>query len=246
MEPPDRWEDRMSAPQPFASTRWSLIVAAKGRDEPEARRALAELCQLYWFPLYRYIRRRGHSHESAQDLTQEFFARLLEKGGLGQPDPGKGRFRSYLLAACQNFLANQHDRDSAQKRGGGEPVLSLNFQSAEGRYGPEPADARTPEQEFERRWALALLDRALAGLRADYAAARKEHLFDRLKGSLTGEAESYAGAAADLSVSEGAVKVAAHRLRQRFRDRLRAVIAETVESPDEIDDEIRAMFAALA
>ena len=235
----------MSEPQPFASTRWSLIVAAKGRDEPEARRALAELCQLYWFPLYGYVRHRGHAHEAAQDLTQEFFARLLEKGGLGQPDPAKGRFRSYLLTACQNFLANQRDRDSAQKRGGGEPILSLDFQTAEGRYVREPVDARTPEQEFERCWALALLDRALAGLRADYAASGKEPLFDRLKGALTGEAESYADMAADLTLSEGAVKVAAHRLRQRYRDRLRAVIGETVESPDEIDDEIRAMFAAL-
>jgi RNA polymerase sigma-70 factor (ECF subfamily) len=236
----------MSAPQPFASTRWSLVVAAKGRDESEARRALAELCQLYWFPLYGYVRRRGHAHEAAQDLTQEFFARLLEKGGLGQPDPAKGRFRSYLLTACQNFLANQHDRDSAQKRGGGQAIPSLDFQTAEGRYGGEPADSRTPEQEFDRRWALALLDRALAGLRADYAAAGKENLFERLKGSLTCEAGSFAGVAADLSLSEGAVKVAAHRLRQRYRDRLRAVIAETLESPDEIDDEIRAMFAALS
>jgi len=236
----------MSAPQPFASTRWSLIVAANARDEPEARHALAELCQLYWFPLYGYVRRRGHSHEMAQDLTQEFFTRLLEKGGLGYPDRAKGRFRSYLLTACQNFLANQHERDLAQKRGGGQAILSLDFQIAEGRYGREPEDERSPEQEFERSWALALLDRALAGLRAEYAESNKETLFDRLKETLTGESKSYANIALELGLTEGAVKVAAHRLRQRYRERLRAVISETVESPDEIDDEIRAMFAALA
>lgn len=235
----------MTSPARFATTRWSLIRAAGRDDEFASRRALSELCELYWFPVYSFVRRRGNDHDRALDLTQGFFTRLLERDGLATADPAKGRFRSYLLAACQHFLANQYDFAIAQKRGGGETLLSLNFDNADGRYGVEPADGHTAEQEFERRWALALLEQALAGLRAEYADAGKETLFERLKGTLTGESPPLADVAAELGLSEGAVKVAAHRLRQRYRERLRSAIAETVDSPDEIDGEIRALFAAL-
>jgi len=236
----------MSSAARFATTRWSLIKAARDPAAPVARQALADLCRLYWFPIYSFVRRRGHADDRAQDLTQEFFTRILERDGLATADPQRGRFRAYLLAACQHFLANQHDYDTAQKRGGGRVPLSLEFRDADSRYGVDAPGGRTPEQEFERRWALTMLDQALAALRAEYAAAGKESLFERLKASLTGEAEPYAVIAAELGLSEGAVKVAAHRLRQRYRDCLHAAIAETVNSQDQIEDEIRALFAALS
>jgi RNA polymerase sigma factor (sigma-70 family) len=226
----------------FATTRWSLVAAAK---DPAARQVLAELCGLYWYPVYAFFRRRGHSADDAGDLTQEFFARLIEKAGIAGADRAKGRFRSYLLGACRHFLTNEHDRAAAQKRGGGRVIGSLDFSDAERRYAAEPADDRTPEQLFERRWALTLLDGVLAGLRAEYVTAGQEPLFDRLKSSLTGEAGSYADLAAELGMTEGAVKVAAHRLRRRYRDRLRAAIAETVETDDDVEAEIRDLFAAL-
>jgi RNA polymerase sigma-70 factor (ECF subfamily) len=229
----------------FATTRWSLIAAARTSGEP-ARQALADLCTLYWFPVYGYFRSRDRDHNTAQDLTQAFFTRLLERNGLAHADPARGRFRSYLLAACQHFLANQHDFDTAQKRGGGQAAVSLDFAAADQRYQIEPADGRTPERLFERQWALALLEQALAGLRTEYADTGKAALFERLKSTLTGDPEPYAALATELGLTEGAVKVAAHRLRLRYRERLRAAIAETVESPDEVDDEIRALFAALA
>ncbi len=242
----DRYISGMSSPARFATTRWSLVNAARDPAAPAARQALADLCRLYWFPIYSFVRRRGHLDDKAQDLTQEFFARLLERDGLATADPDRGRFRSYLLAACQHFLANQHDYETAQKRGGGRAPLPLEFRDADSRYGIEAAGGRTPEQEFERRWALTLLDQALAALRAEYAAARKEPLFERLKATLTGESEPYAVIATDLGLSEGAVKVAAHRLRQRYRDCLHAAIAETIDSEDQIEDEIRALFTALS
>ncbi len=231
----------------FATTRWTLIAAARDGAAPEARQALAELCRLYWYPLYAYIRGRGNTHDQAQDLTQEFFATLLEKGGLAAVEQGKGRFRSFLLAACQHFLANQHDRDTAQKRGGGRSLVSLDFGDAEGRYSLEPAHAETPERLFERHWALALLDRVLARLRGEYEAAGRDRLFERLKTRLTGDAGGgpHARAAADLGLSEGAVKVAVHRLRKRYRDLLREEIAQTLDDPGQVDEEIRSLFAAL-
>lgn len=226
----------------FATTRWSLVAAAK---DPTAGQALAELCGLYWYPVYAFVRRRGHSADDAGALTQEFFARLIEKAGIAGADPAKGRFRSYVLGACRHFLANEHDRAAAKKRGGGHVVESLDLTDAERRYAAEPADDRTPEQLFERRWALTLLDDVLAGLQAEYATAGQELLFDRLKSSLTGEAGPYADLAAELGMTEGAVKVAAHRLRRRYRDRLRAAIAETVETDDDVEAEIRDLFTAL-
>jgi RNA polymerase sigma-70 factor (ECF subfamily) len=232
----------------FATTHWSLVLSARAADTPSAREALAELCRVYWYPLYAYVRRRGHDHDRAQDLTQEFFARLLEKNGLASVDKGRGRFRSFLLAACQHFLANQHDHDNAQKRGGGRHFVPLDLHDAARRYDREPSHEQTPERLFERRWVLALLEQVLARLRGEYEAAGKAALFDRLKGHLSGDAGGppHAQTAAELQLSEGAVKVAVHRLRKRYRELLRAEIAQTLDDPSEVEDEIRQLFAALA
>jgi RNA polymerase sigma-70 factor (ECF subfamily) len=232
----------------FATTHWSLVLAARGRPSPDARAALADLCRVYWYPLYAFVRRSGHDATTAEDLTQEFFARLLEKGWLGQADRTKGRFRSFLLAACKHFLTNERDRARALKRGGGKPPLPIDFGGADQRYAREPADELTPERLFERRWALALLDQVLADLRTEYAAVGKGALFDRLKAHLGGAADSapYESVAAELGMTAGAVKVAAHRLRQRYRDRLRDAIARTLDDPAAVDDEIRHLFAVLS
>lgn len=232
----------------FATTHWSLIVAARGPAAPEARAALAQLCRSYWYPLYAFIRRQGHGADAAQDLTQEFFTRLLEHDFLAAIDRDKGRFRSFLLAACKHFLANERDRACAQKRGGGQSPVSLDLDSAEGRYTREPAHHITPERLFEQRWALTLLDRVLARLREEHTARGKEALFDHLRVFLVGEGHSPAQleVAARLGLSPGAMRVAVHRLRQRYRDLLRQEIAATVDDPREVDEEIRQLFAALA
>lgn len=223
----------------FATTRWSLVAAARDR----ADEALADLCRLYWYPLYAYVRRRGHDAAEAEDLTQAFFARLLEKNGLASVTPTRGRFRSFLLAACQNFLANEHDRAQALKRGGGR-VVSLD--DADARYRREPDHGETPERLFERRWALELLDRALRRLREEYERKGKARLYDALKGTLAGDAAApYAALANELGLTEGAVKTAVHRLRGRYAELLREEIGETVAAPAEIDDEVRALFRAL-
>jgi RNA polymerase sigma-70 factor (ECF subfamily) len=234
------------SPSQFATTHWSLVLAARDRAEPGADDALASLCGLYWYPLYAYVRRRGHGADGAHDLTQEFFARLLEKDFLAGVDRGKGKFRAFLLAACNHFLANEHDRARAKKRGGGRAILSLSASDAEGRYRAEPADALTPEKLFERRWALALLQQVMTRLRDEFEAKGKGRLFDRLRGFLVGEkGAGYRQAANELRLSEGAVKVAVHRLRQRYRELLHEEIARTVGAAEEVEEEIRALFAAL-
>jgi RNA polymerase sigma-70 factor (ECF subfamily) len=232
----------------FATTRWSLIVSAREQGSPAAREALAHLCEAYWYPLYAFIRRRGHAADEAQDLTQEFFARLLEKNFLGAVDPSRGRFRAFLLAACKHFLANERDRACAEKRGGGRAPISLDLGGAEGRYGREPSHDLTPDKLFERRWALTLLDRALARLREEFTAKGKGETFDRLRVFLVGDrnAPSHVEVAGELGMTAAAVKVAAHRLRQRYREVLREEIAHTVEGPEQIDEEVRELFAALA
>jgi RNA polymerase sigma-70 factor (ECF subfamily) len=232
----------------FATTRWSLIVAGREPGSPGARQALAHLCDAYWYPLYAYVRRRGHDADEAADLTQEFFARLLEGNFLGGVDPAKGRFRAFLLAACKHFLANEHDRACAQKRGGGRAPLSLDLDGAEGRYRREPAHDLTAEKLYERRWALTLLDRVLGRLREEMAARGKGEQFDRLGVFLLGDrgAPSHGQVAEVLGMTAGAVKVAVHRLRQRYRELIQEEIAHTVQTPDEIDDEIRDLFAFLA
>ncbi len=234
------------SPSHFATTHWSLVLAARDRAEPGARDALASLCALYWYPLYAYVRRRGHGPDDSHDLTQEFFGRLLEKDFLANVDRGKGKFRSFLLAACTHFLANERDRVRAKKRGGGRAIVSLDATDAEGRYRTEPADDLTPEKLFERRWALALLQQVMGRLRAEFEAKGKDRLFDRLRGFLVGDkGGGYRRAADELGLSEGAVKVAVHRLRQRYRELLHEEIGRTVTAPEEVEEEIRALFTAL-
>jgi RNA polymerase sigma-70 factor (ECF subfamily) len=241
-------DDPADAPHAsFGTTRWSLVLAARDRGTPEADSALAALCSAYWYPLYAFIRRRGHDPDQAADLTQGFFARFLEKDYLGSVDPSKGRFRAFLLAACKHFLANEHDREVALKRGGGRGPISIDRRDAEGRYLSEPAHDLTAERLFDRRWALSLLDRALEQVGRELHQVGKGALYDRLKLVLIGAegAASYAGLGAELGMTEDAVKKAAQRLRQRYREVLRDLVGETVDEPGQVDDEIRALFAIL-
>lgn len=232
----------------FATTRWSLVLAAGRRTSPQSGDALAALCAAYWYPLYAYIRRSGHTADLAQDLTQAFFTRLLEKNYLRAADRNRGKFRSFLLASLKHFLANERDRAAALKRGGGRPLISIDLPAAERRYAHEPTHDLTPEKIFERRWALELLDQVLARLREESIRTAKANVFDRLKVFLAGEKTdaSYAQLATELSMTEAAVKVAVHRLRRRYRALLRDEIAHTVATPDQIEDEIRQLFAAVA
>jgi RNA polymerase sigma-70 factor (ECF subfamily) len=233
----------------FDQTHWSLVLSAAGRRNPsQAAKSLEQLCSLYWPPLYAFIRRQGESPQDAEDLTQEFFLRLLDKDYLKTVDQSKGRFRSFLLASLKHFLSNERDKARAQKRGGGQPALSLDFSSAETHAHFQPAENDTPETIFERRWATTLLEQSLIRLRQDYAGQGKEPLFEQLKTTLTEArgAVAYSVLAVRLGMSEAAVKMAVHRLRQRYRACLRAEIAETVASPDEIEDELRHVLGAFA
>ena len=232
----------------FVTTHWSVVLTAGRSDTVRAHDALANLCQTYWYPLYAYVRRRGHSPEDAQDLTQAFFARLLERNWVGQADQQKGRFRSFLLSAMNHFLADEWDKARAQKRGGGILPVPLQFDTAETRYGHEPADNVTPEQNYERRWALTLLDTVLRRLRSEYEQEGKAELFTALNPCLVGDrtAQPYAELAVKLGISEGTVKSAVHRLRQRYRQLLRDEIAQTVADPGEVDEELHHLFAVLA
>ena len=231
----------------FTTTHWSVVLAAQADSTPKAQAALTQLCERYWYPLYAYLRRSGHSADEAQDLTQAFFARILEKRSFRQADSARGRFRSFLLASLKNFVANERGRERAQKRGGAIPPLSLEFDTAEGRYRIEPPSDETPEKVFDRRWALTLLEDVLARLRGEFVKAQKEAVFDQLKGYLAGPRTEvgYAAVGKQLEMSEGAVKVAVHRLRRRFRDLLREEIAHTVSSPGEVEDEIRHLWTAV-
>jgi RNA polymerase sigma-70 factor (ECF subfamily) len=231
----------------FATTRWSVVLTAREGDPSLAHEALATLCGLYWFPLYAYVRGRGASPEEAEDLTQGFFAHLLEKEALKRVDPAKGRFRSFLLASLRNFLSDERARETAKKRGGGATPVSLDAEEAEGRYSLEPAHGLTPERLFERQWALAVIEQALGRLSERYARTGKEAQFEALKVFLSGEKRPvpYAEIAQQLGMTELAVKVAVHRLRKRFRDVLREKIAHTVGDEKEIDSELRALYAAL-
>ena len=235
----------------FATTHWSIVVrAADGGKEgraSDADRALAELCRAYWYPLYVYVRRRGHASHEAEDLTQEFFLRLLEKNYLAEVDRHRGKFRSFLLASLKHFLANEWDRGQSQKRGGGQMLIRLDAVNAECRYALEPSHDLTPEKLFERQWALAVLEQVLGRLQAECVAEGKRKNFEVLKQFLTvgKNAGGHAQAAAELGMTEGAVKTAVHRLRRRYRTLLREEIAQTVASPEEIDDEIRQLMGGL-
>jgi RNA polymerase sigma factor (sigma-70 family) len=232
----------------FTLTRWSVVLAAGSSNSSHARDALETLCRTYWHPIYAYVRRQGHSPHDAQDLTQDFFARLLRKNYLGGVDRAKGRFRSFLLICLKHFLANEWDKAGAKKRGAHPVLIPIDVQSAENSYGVEPAENTTAESIFDRRWALTLLEQVLVRLRAEYAQDGKTKLFEHLKSTLTGErrAAPYAEIGASLGMSEGAVKVAVHRLRQRYRELLRQEIAHTVSGPEQVEEEIRALFSALS
>lgn len=224
----------------FATTRWSVVLAAGRGDDSAAAAALESLCRHYWYPLYAYVRRRGHAPHDAQDLTQAFFARLLEKNWLAGLEPERGRFRSFLLTALQRFLANDYDRRTAQKRGGSAVPFSLDAVEAEGRFAVEPSLG--PDAMYDRRWAMTLLEQTLARLQAESPGD-----FEALKPWLTaGRGEvPYAGLAAQLQCSEGAARVALHRLRKRFRELFRAAVAETIADPADTDDELRQIAAIL-
>jgi RNA polymerase sigma factor (sigma-70 family) len=232
----------------FATTHWSVVLAAGHKSSPRAQEALATLCQTYWYPLYAFVRRQGCNPHDAQDLTQEFFARFIEKNFLDDVHRDRGRFRSFLLAALKHFLANEWDRAQAAKRGGGRACISLDDHDAERRYALEPKDEMSADRIYERRWAMTLLECVLAGLKQEFSDAGKAAQFELLKGTLSSGrgAVTYAEIAARLKSSEEAVKVAVHRLRKRYRELLRAEIAQTVASPEEVEDEIRHLFAVLA
>ena len=232
----------------FATTHWSIVVAAGGDSTPEGRAALESLCRAYWLPLYAFARRGGAARPTAEDLVQGFFAELLEKDRIRQADRARGRFRTFLLAAFRHYTSHERDKARALKRGGAHEALSLDFEEGEGHYLREPADERTPERVFDRRWALAVLDGTLARLHDEHARAGRLDLFEALRGTITagGTDERWAEIGARIGMTEGAVKVAAHRLRRRYREVLRESIAETVADPAEVDDEIRHLMSALA
>lgn len=230
----------------FTTTRWSVVLAAQDDATAEAEAALAELCKAYWYPLYAFIRRRGYDSHDAQDLTQEFFYRLLDRNYLSAVDHRKGRFRSFLLAALEHFLANEWRRSQTQKRGGGKPIISID-DTAEERYMQEPSTELSPERIYEQRWALAFLDRVIRQLRQEFVSAGKESTFDAIKIFLTGErnCESHLALASRLGTTEAALKMSISRLRQRYGELLRAEIANLVARPEDIDDELRALLNAL-
>jgi RNA polymerase sigma-70 factor (ECF subfamily) len=232
----------------FAPTRWTVVLCARGAVSPDAGAALETLCQAYWYPLYAFARRLGHAPPDAQDLTQEFFARLLEKRWLDSADRAKGRFRAFLVTAFKRFLANEWDHARRQKRGGHVAHFSLDTALAESRYVAEPPAELPADRLYERRWALTLLERTLARLRSEFEAARRVAEFEPLKGFLTADraALPYSEVARSLGVSEGAARVAVHRLRRRFREVFREEVAHTVAAAEDVDEELRYLMAALA
>ncbi|HTY88399.1 MAG TPA: sigma-70 family RNA polymerase sigma factor [Candidatus Acidoferrum sp.] len=231
----------------FVTTRWSVVLTAGRSQTTHAQAALEQLCQTYWHPLYAYVRRRGYPPADAEDLTQAFFARLLERNAVAGVAPERGRFRSFLLASLNHFLSDEWDKARAQKRGGGK-VISLDLQSAETQLAGISAEQFTPEKAFEHRWAITLLEQVYQSLGAEYRAQGKDKLFDALRVTLAGNSQAapYAELARQLGLTEGAVKVAVHRLRQRYRALLRDTIADTVSGPEEVEDELRYLFRTLA
>lgn len=232
-------------PTVFVTTRWTLVLAAG--DDATARDALEQLCRIYWFPLYAYVRRRGHDAHAAQDLTQGFFARLLERNDLARLTREGGRFRSFLLTALNHYLANEHERATAWKRGGRVHIVSRDDGNAEDRYLSEPVDTETPDRLFDRRWALALMEEALVRLAREQAEQGRQTSFDRLRPFLSREPApgEYARLARDLDMAPGTLAVQVHRLRERFRIHVRAAVADTVDNPLEVAAEMRHLLAAL-
>jgi RNA polymerase sigma-70 factor (ECF subfamily) len=231
----------------FVTTRWSMVLDAGKAGAPEAADALETLCRLYYQPLYAYVRRRGYAPADAQDLTQEFFARLVQRHGLATVSPDKGRFRSFLLASMNHFLANEWDRAKAEKRGGKVNFISLDEDSAESRFANEDLADLSAERLFDQRWAITLLHESMLRLQAETAAADKTALFELLKPFLENEPQpgDYARVAAELGWTTGAVAVAVHRLRSRYRELVTEEVARTVADPRDAEDELRRLFAAL-
>jgi RNA polymerase sigma-70 factor (ECF subfamily) len=232
----------------FVTTHWSVVLTAAQTDATHAQEALGHLCRMYWYPIYYFVRRRGHSTHDAQDLTQEFFARLLAQNTVARADPERGRFRSFLLASLKHFLAHEWERAGAQKRGGRVQFIALEFDTAETRCVQPVAPGDTPDRAFDHQWALALLDVVLGWVRKEYTDSGRDELFVGLKDTLTGGRSEipYRELAARMGMSEGAVKVAAHRLRQRYRELLREEIANTVAGPEDVEEELQHLFAALS
>jgi len=232
----------------FCTTHWSAVLAAGDTRSSRAENALAELCRTYWYPLYAYVRRRGNNPTEAEDLTQGFFARLLEKNYLASVTPGVGRFRSFLLASLKHFLANEWDRAQTAKRGGGKVIFSLDDQDPEARYQFEPVENVTPETLFEQRWALTVLERVLTRLRQEFVTTEKAELFDQLKIFISTDEPgcSYAEVSTRTGLKEGTAKVAVHRLRRRYGELLRAEISNTVSEPDEVEAEVRHLISVLS
>ena len=232
----------------FATTQWSVVLNAADASSPSAVTALEQLCRAYWYPLYAFIRRKGHDPDEAKDLTQSFFARLLERDFIQRADPDTGRFRSYLLTALNRFLLDEWKRASRQRRGGGQETISFDAGTAEERYRREPAGPLDAKQLYERRWAMTLLDQVLARLEQEFVALGNAALFAELQVFLLGEkAEtSHAGIAVKLGLTEGAVKSAVYRLRRRYRDLLREEIAQTVATTGDVEEELRHLFAVLS
>src|SRR2546421_8672265 len=237
--PPREW---------FTTTHWSVVLSAADSSAPGAQDALEKLCRTYWYPLYAFVRQRGHDAHDAQDLTQEFFLRLLEKHYLAQVDPHKGKFRSFLMVAVNHFLANEWDRARAAKRGGRGSFLSFDEVAGEKRYALEASVEASPEKIFERRWAMTVLDQVLVHLRHEFEQAGKAQQFEALKIFLSGDkpSASYAELATKLQTTEAALKMAVQRMRRRCNELLREEIAQTVASPEQVEEEIRCLFAAMS
>src|ERR1017187_4544294 len=232
----------------FTTTHWSLVLNARDPSSPLATEALEKLCRTYWYPLYVYVRRQGEDDESAKDLTQGFFVRLLEKNYLAQVQREKGKFRSFLLASLKHFVADERDKARAQKRGGGQVIISLDDTTWEDRYRLEPVEAMDAEKLYERRWALTLLEQARARVREEYVKAGKAEHYDHLKAFESGDqnAPSYAQVAAELELTESAVKSAVFRMRQRYRELVREEVANTLDNPAEVDAEITYLISVIS
>ena len=234
-------------PHDFATTQWSMVLAAGRVDDCHAQAALSQLCESYWYPLYAYVRRRLNNVDDAQDLTQSFFTHLLEKGAVARADRSRGRFRAFLLTAVKNFLDNEWQKDQTLKRGGQKLKLSLDFDSGESRFQHEPSHELTAEKLFERRWVTTLLDRVLDRVQTELAEAGKAELFAHLKEGLTGDADApyYKQAATTLGMTPAAAKQTAYRLRRRYRQLFREEVARTVTDETEVDEEIGRLLATL-
>jgi RNA polymerase sigma factor (sigma-70 family) len=242
----DQPKPTLSGASQFPTTRWTLVVAAGNPEQKDARAALVCLCEHYWYPLYAYLRRRGYTSDQAQDLTQDFFTRILEGRYLDRVDPERGRFRSFLLSSLKFFVADERDRQRAQKRGGGQ-VFPLELSSGEERYQREPAHDETPERIFERQWALSVLDRVVERLQDEFVQHGRSEDFERLKVFLLSRSGApYAALAKEMNMSEGALKVAVHRLRKKYRELLRQQIADTVADQADVESELRYLAAAVS